>query len=218
MEKLWFKCDMCDKYLEMKREVEGAFVDWAYGCGQWSDFEEEVPALSTEDWVRSSKTPTVGTVRTILVKAPFEESVGNEFLMLYQPDMEEFVDWLTYSDDTIRECAVVRCRFEKVLRSDDMRAWIQVKILEVIFLHDIYKQYDEVLTDESIDEFSNIPEDMCMTIFENDRWDITTWTAQADCGEIKWIYTDDSGTRRLIMQRWYEFHMDILFLGNIREY
>jgi len=37
----------------------------------------------------------------------------------------------------------------------------------------------------------------------------------ACCGEDKWIYIDENGTRHLVMQSWYDFDNSIVYLGNI---
>lgn len=218
MENLRFKCKVCQKYIEMKKEIHSPFSDWAYvDCAEWSDFKENVPELSEQHWIRSERTPVMDEKRTILVYKPFDEKVGNEFWVLYEPALLFFNGWDDYPKEEISQCAIVRCRFENVLISDEYSAWIVVSVQKVVFLHELYKYYEEVMTDSPIDEFEGIKKSEYITHFQNDTWFVTGWTAQGDCGETKWIYTDEYGVRHLVMQMWYGVDESILYIGNIVE-
>lgn len=219
MEKLRFKCKVCENYIKMKKEVYGLFSDWAYvNCAEWSDFNENVSKLSEQHWERSESTPIVGEKRTIFVHKPFDEKIGNEFWILYEPALLFLNGWNDCSDANIDKCAVVRCKFERTLISDEYGTWIRVSIQKVIFIYELYKYYDEVKTDVPIDMFEGIPVSEYNTLFQNYRWLVTDWTAQGDCGETKWIYTDENGVRHLVMQMWYAFDEDVLYIGNITEF
>ncbi|MDE7365563.1 MAG: hypothetical protein K2N27_11940 [Ruminococcus sp.] len=217
MENLRFKCKVCQNIIEMKKEIHGDFSDWAYDCAEWSDFKENVPELSERYWERSECTPVVNENRTILVYKPFDEKIGNEFWLLYEPALLYLNGWEGYPEEDIRKCAVVRCRFEKILVSDEYSAWIVVNVQQVVFLHELYKYYEEVMTDIPIDEFEGIPKTKCMKGFQNDKWLEIYWTAQGDCGDNKWIYTDEYGMRHLVMQMSYGFDDSVLYIGNITE-
>lgn len=207
-----FRCRVCKESVHMKKEVGRHFSGWAYDCAEWSDFDENVPALSEKHWVRSEKTPVVGETRSAFVTDPFDEETGNEFFLLYEPALLHFNGWDDNPDD-IDKCAIVRCRFEKVLLSDEYSAWISVKVTEVIFMHELYRAFTEVRTHQPIDAFEGIRGHELY--FQNDRWLITGWSGQDDAGETRWIYTDDSGEKHLVMTLNYTFHKSVLNIGNI---
>lgn len=234
MENLRFKCRGCQKYVRMNKKVCDAFSDWVYGCGQWSDFDENVPELSEQNWVRSELTPAVGENRTVFVQSPFDEEIGNEFWLLYEPALLYFNGWGDCTEEDICKCAIVRCRFQKVLISNEYSAWIRVTVQEVVFLHELYKYYEEVRENVPIGAFEEIPKETDFqndrwhvtsfeeipeeTDFQSDRWHVTSWTAQGDCGEIKWIYTDENGIQHLVMKLWYAFDEEVFYVGNIRKF
>lgn len=219
MENLRFKCKVCKNCIKMNKEIQSPFSDWAYAGGaEWSDFKENVPDLSEKHWVRSERTPVIDEKRTILVYKPFDEKIGNEFWVLYEPALLFFNGWDGYSENEISKCAVVRCRFEKILISDEYSAWIEVSIKKTVFLHELYKYYGEIAADTPIDDFEGIPESEYNTHFQNDTWLLKEWNAQGDCGEMKWIYTDKDGVRHLVMQIKYGFDESVLYIGNIAEH
>ncbi len=216
MENLRFKCKACNKYVEMNKKTPSPFVGWAYcNCIEWADFTDDVPDLSEQHWIGSEHTPIVNEMRVVRVHKPFDEKIGNEFFALYEPALLFFNGWDDSTKEEIRKCAVVKCRFEKILVSDEYSAWISVSIKKVMLLHELCNYYENAVTDIPIDEFKGIPESEYNIIFQNDEWLVTSWDAQGDCGETKWIYTDECGVRHLVMQMWFEFHEDIIYLGNI---
>lgn len=206
-----FKCGTCEKYVHMRKEVSHGFSDWAYDCGEWSDFDKEVPELSQEYWTRSDKVPAVGESRSIFVTNPFDEAIGNKFYMLYEPALIHFNGWEEDSDD-IRKCAIVYCEFERVLLSDEYGAWIRVKVEKVYLLHELCEIFQAVKINGPIDALDGLFDKV---YFQNDRWLIMGWTGQDDVGEINWIYTDDDGERHLVMMLEYSFHVSTLSIGNV---
>lgn len=216
MENLRFKCNACKKYVEMNKKTANSFTDWAYyNCIEWSDFTDDVPDLSEQHWIRSDLTPIVNEMRIVRVHKPFDEKIGNEFFALYEPALLFFNGWDDSPKEEIRKCAVVKCRFEKILVSGEYSAWISVSVKKVMLLHELYSYYENTVTDTPIDEFKGISESNYNIIFQNDEWLVTSWDAQGDCGETKWIYTDECGVRHLVMQQWFDFHEDIIYFGNV---
>lgn len=214
MENLCFKCSVCKNYIRMNKKLDDLFSDWAYACGEWSDFGEDVPELSKQNWIHSELTPVVGETRTVFVRMPFDETIGNEFWLLYEPALLYFNSWEDCSEQDIANCAVVRCKFQKILISDEYSAWIRVTVQEVVFLHELCNYYQDIRGNIS-NAFKGITEE---TEFQNDRWHVTSWTMQNDCGEMKWIYIDENGIRHLVMKLWYAFDEEILYIGNIRDF
>lgn len=211
MHNINFKCGTCEKYVKMRKEVRNPFSDWAYDCGEWSDFDENVPELSENYWTRSDNIPIVGGSRSILVTVPFDEAIGNEFNILYEPALIYFNGWADNPDD-ICKCAIVHCEFEKVILSDEYSAWIRVKVKEVFLMHELCKIFEAVKINGPIDTLDGPFEKI---YFQNDRWLIVGWSGQSDIGETKWIYTDDNGERHLVMMQEYSFHENVLNIGNV---
>ncbi len=212
---LRFRCQVCGEIIEMKKDVKPPFSDWGYDtCVEWSDFRSEVPALSESRWERSSSTPIVGGKRRIFVKKPFDERVGDAFWVKFEPALLFFDGWDDVPEEEIRKCAMVRCRFEKILVSDAYCAWIEVSILQVIPLHELFRHFDAQSVTKPLDCFEGLqraPE----THFRNDRWHVVGWSAQGDCGETRWIYTDETGTEHLVLALSFGFDEEVLYMGNL---
>ena len=214
MENLHFKCNVCGEAVKMKKEVKAPFCDWSYdSCIQWSDIQSDMPTLSEKHWERSTETPVEGEERIVFVQKPFDEKIGNEFWVKFEPALLFLNGWDEYQEDEIRKCAMVRCRFEKIIASDEFSAWIKISILQVIPLQDIYKHYNESISEEPIDSFKgNWSTDV---IFQNDKWLILGWSAQGDCGETRWIYKDENGKRHIVLTLKFGFDEEVLYIGNV---
>lgn len=216
MDTLYFKCSCCKQEVRMKKETIDDFADWAYYEGvEWSDFNEDVPDFSEKHWNRSENTPAVNENRTLHVWKPFDESIGNEFLILFEPALCYFNGWDEVNINEIKKCAIVRCKFTKILKRNEFEAWIVVNIKEVIPVHELYKYFKPCTTEKDIMKFNGIPEDMSNTVLENNEWSLITWDAQGDCGENKWIFKDDKGIPHLVMQSWFDFDNSVVYIGNI---
>lgn len=216
MDNIFFKCACCNNIIRMKKEIKEHFVDWAYYYGvEWSDFDEDVPELSEEDWDRSETTPVVNEKRTLHVWKPFDESIGSEFWVLFEPALCYFEGWDFVDKNEIDKCAIIRCKLTKILKRNEYEAWVVVDVLEVVFLSELHKYYQPCFADIDINMFKGIPPKCCQTLCDNDNWFVTCWDAQGDCGEDKWIYIDENGTRHLVMQSWFDFDNGIVYLGNI---
>lgn len=215
MEHLRFRCTVCGQMVEMKKDVRTPFSDWGYfTCVQWSDFNTDVPVLSEKRWQRSDKTPVVGARRRVFVTQPFDECIGNTFWAEFEPAMLYFNGWDDYPKEEIEKCAMIRCQFERILTADETCAWIEVRIMQVIPLHQLYEHYTERITTESLDDFKEFRAHG-ETIFRNDQWHVVGWSAQGDCGETKWIYTDETGRQHLVLASWFGFDEEVLYIGNV---
>ncbi len=215
MEALCFRCDVCGEIVRMKKNVPPLFTDWGYdACVEWSDFCAEVPALSQRHWERSSNAPVKGETRRVYVRKPFDEVVGSEFWVKFEPALLHFNGWEEASEADIRNCAMVRCRFERILQFDAVSAWIEVSILQVIPLDGLYRCYEEHITPVPLDCFGGWQRET-ETLFQNDRWQVVGWSAQGDCGETRWIYTDEDSKRHLVLALRFGFDEEVLYLGNV---
>lgn len=213
MNKVKFRCKCCKQLVEMNRTIPDGFADWAYNNISWSDFDEKVPQLSKNIWVYSDRTPKINEMRTIKVTSPFEESVGCEFNIIFQPVSILYNGWGEYPED-INKCAVVRCRFEKILAINEYEAYIRVKVIRVTPFFEIHRIYEPVFTDNDLESFAGMAK--CdITECCTDKWEAIYWTGQGDIGENKLIYIDDNNMRHLIIMEFYSFHEDIAYIGNI---
>ncbi len=216
MDSLFFKCSCCKNYIKMKRKVLENFSDWAYYGGiEWSDFSEDVPDFSEKNWSRSETIPVVNENHTLYVCKPFDESIGNEFWILFQPALCYFNGWDEVYESEIDKCAIVRCKLSKILKRNEYEAWIVVRIQEVVLLNELYNYFKPCVVNKDINIFDGIPENTYQLLYKNKKWLVTYWNSQGDCGEDKWIYTDDNGVRHLVMQSWFDFDQSILYIGNI---
>lgn len=214
MENLRFKCKVCGEIVKMQKEVQNPYSDWAYSsCVEWLGFNIEVPELSEKHWERSSETPIKGEKRIIFVQKPFDEKIGNAFWVMFEPALLFFNGWDDYPETEIQKCAMIRCRFDRVIVSDECSAWIEISIVKVVPLCDLYMQYDEVTSDEPIDAF--IGNWHTNVIFQNDNWFVFGWSAQGDCGKTRWIYKDKNSKRHLVIELKFGFDEEVLYLGNI---
>ncbi len=226
MENLRFKCEVCGEIVEMKKIAKSPYCDWAYDtCVEWSDFNTDVPELSKKQWERSSETPVAGEKRIVLVQKPFDEKIGNEFWVKFEPAMLFFNGWEPDLENEILKCAMVRCRFDKIIIADQYSAWIVVHIVKAIPINKLFEHYTEVASEDPLDSFfgqiisaSNVTSSCQMYLeFQNKNWKVISWTAQGDVGEVKWIYIDESGKRHLVMGLDYGFDEEVLYLGNVVE-
>lgn len=216
MNSLFFNCSCCKRSIRMEKKIKEHFSDWAYYYGvEWSDFHEDIPESLGEDWNRSETTPIVKEERILYVSKPFDESIGNEFWTLFEPAMCYFNGWDEVDDSEIEKCAIVRCKLTKILERNEYEAWVVVNVQDVVLVSELYKHFEPCVTDANINTFKGIPENICETIYENNNWLVTCWDAQGDCGEYKWIYIDENGTRHLVMQSWFDFDNSVVYIGNI---
>ncbi len=215
MEHLRFRCTVCGQIVEMKKDVKPPFSDWGYdSCAEWSDFCTDVPALSERHWERSSKTPVEGEKRFVFVQKPFDEQIGSTFWVNFEPALLFFNGWDDCPEEEIRKCAMVRCRFERILLSGESCAWIEVSVLRVITLHELYRHYSQRIVTEPLDDFREF-RSKTKTLFRNDCWHVVGWSAQGDCGETRWIYTDETGQQHLVLALSFGFDKEVLYIGNV---
>ena len=214
-ERIFFKCKACNKYVEPDRTVQDGFVDWAYWCAEWSDFNENVPPLDQNIFLRKETLPKTGDMYSIKVETPFDEMIGNSVNINFVPALA-YINGFGDSPDDINNSAIVRCRIEKVITKDEFSAWIRVLVTDVTLYSELYKKYCTSSTDKTLEAFSYYKE--CdWTELNTNRWKVVSWTGQGDIGEEKIIYIDDANVRHLVAMGYYDFHQEIMYLGNVVE-
>lgn len=212
MNRIKFRCKVCNEYVEMEKSVPDGFAGWSYSGMEWSDFEEEVPPLSEKHWIRSDNTPKNGEIRVIKVTIPFAEETGNEFYMEFMPESAYFNGY--DCSEQISDSAIVKCRLEKVLLADEYSAWIRVMVLKVFLLPELSGMYQPWLVDCELEDYAGICKCNEVELIDN-SWESKFWTGQGDIGESKLIYIDKNGVRHLVLMNYYNFHDDISYFGNI---
>ena len=80
-------------------------------------------------------------------------------------------------------------------------------------LPDLYKYYPEQVKPDLFEKYepSDIRPSSC--VYQN--WFYDQWNIQGDLGEWKLFFTDDSGKQHLILMGKWDFHQDIIYIGNI---
>lgn len=220
MSVLKFKCKCCNSYHDINRTVPTGFSGWSYPGMEWSDFTDDVPPLSQERWriteevtkIGSDRLPQIGEIRTVRVKLPFEEKIGNEFYMDYMP-VSAYLDSFERADQ-FEKSAVVECRFTEIIAADDYNAWIKVKVLDVIMFPQLAEAFPAYKTDESLEYFWTGCS--CTDIDADDApWKLISWNAQGDVYEGKVIFTDTGGIAHIVWMNIEDFFNHISYFGNI---
>ncbi len=213
--RIHFKCRACNEYAEPNRTVREGFVDWAYRCAEWSDFDENVPPLDQDIFLRKKTLPKTGEIYSIKVTKPFDKMIGNNVNINFVPAIA-YLDGFEYSPDDINISAIVRCRIEKVITKDEFSAWIRVVVTDVTLYSELYKKYRPSSTDKTLETFSYY-RGCDWTELDTNRWKVASWTGQGDIGEENIIYIDDNNVRHLVAMGYYDFHQEIMYLGNVVE-
>ncbi len=209
-ERLTFRCS-CGGEVE-KANVKLNFFGAGYDtCVEWTDFDEDVPDLDERRWYYSNNIPIVGEVRTTKVRIPFDESIGDEFFVLYRPECTSANgrDKAVVFDNA----AIVKCRFEKILTKNDNCAWVKVKIVEVLRLNEIYDKIPVIKGEPDMRLFDSMIRDSYVESFGN--WIRITWSAQDDWAEWVLIRHDVDGSDRAVIHGEWDFHMDFFSFGNL---
>lgn len=219
---LKFKCRCCNSYHDINRTIPVGFSGWSYPDMEWSDFTDEVPPLSQERWriteevkkIGSNVMPRIGDIRTVRVKLPFEEEVGNEFYMDYMP-ASAFLDGFETADQ-FENSAIVKCRFTELLSADDYNAWIKIRVLGVIKFARLAEKLPEYKTRESLEDFGTA---CCCNDTDADdaQWKLISWNAQGDVYEGKVLFTDVNGIRHIVWMNMEDFFTHISYFGNVTQ-
>ena len=210
---MFFKCNICENDIHMNKKTINEFQEWAYeDCVEWTNLDDEIPSLDKDIFggTLNVETPQIGEEKILFVKKPFDEELGNEFYVKFEPALIHYNGYDGYIEE-FPKCAIVKCRFEKIISYNEYCAFIRVIVIDVILLHDIYKRFPEKTNKEPIEEFGVRAE----VIVENESWTIIAWSMQGDVGGCRWIYTDIDGKRHLVMEDYYSFDEEILYVGNI---
>ena len=185
------------------------FSELVYDGFEWLEAGESVPTLDEKIWTRSESVPKVGEKRFLKVSAPFNQDIGDCFNMLFSPALSALNGWEDYPEE-LSDSAVVVCKFEGIVQSDEYRAWIEVSVEGVIPLEDLHKHYPCVETTDAVGYGFDLTLD-----FRHERWEFYSYSAQGDFGEWRLVYVDDNGLRHIVLIGEYSMHKDFVCCGNV---
>ncbi|MBQ8176911.1 MAG: hypothetical protein IJ035_07765 [Oscillospiraceae bacterium] len=199
-----FKCTACEKNVKLNRANNIAYDDMM----EWSDFNsiDDVPPLSEGIWQRSENTPIAGCQRFVRVKFPFNYETGEEFNVLFMPAWSMFNGWEEYPEE-IPKSAIVHCRFDEAVSSDEKYAWIIITVLNVLPLGEICEKYSPIRkpsfksdNDNHVLEFTYEN----YMFYSNSAW--RNWSL---------VYIDDSGEKHMILDCIWDEHETEVWFGNM---
>lgn len=169
-DKLTFLCRACKKVHEFNalnmEEDQGYLISGVGWEIEWSDFMMEVPDLNERHWERSSTIPVVGSYRSVLVSHPFNMTVGDTIWSLFQPALSSFNGWDEHPEE-INNSAMVKFCFVSILSRNEEKAWIVIRIEDVLLLKEAdtrLKSREIPGTSKEFDSYNN------SYIFANEEW------------------------------------------------
>ncbi|OAZ49340.1 hypothetical protein [Paenibacillus polymyxa] len=136
-ETIAFKCGACqqvpDKPLLENKDFEIVAIE---DTMDWADFKHDTPDLNSEIWERALNPPAEGDLKKVQVYFPFHMSVGETFWTLFRPAYSHFNGWEEQPDE-INFSAFIKCRFQDIISKNEKRAWIHVRVEQVLFLKNV---------------------------------------------------------------------------------
>lgn len=204
-----FRCTCCNELVCEKPQLLNGFSELVYDGFEWLETGESVPTLDEKIWTRSESVPKVGEKRFLKVSAPFNQDIGDSFNMLFSPALSALNGWEDYPEELF-DSAVVVCKFEGIVQSDEYRAWIEVSVEGVIPIEDLHKHYPLVEMTDTVGYGFDLTLD-----FRHERWEFYSYSAQGDFGEWQLVYVDDNGLRHIVLIGEYSMHKDFVCCGNV---
>ena len=211
MERLRLKCKVCGEFHDIVKKAPAEFEGWAYSVVEWSDLTDQVPPLSEEHWPRSETLPRTGETRIIKVGVTFDEFPGNGFYADYRTADAFFNGHET--EDQLGNSAIVKCRFDEVLLSDEYSAWIRVTVLQVLPYDKLAELLPTRYINEALEDYIQVDD----TEDIGEKWRIITWSAQGDLGDTIFIFKDSSNVRHMVVRENWCMSKDIVYFGNVME-
>ncbi|WP_212976730.1 hypothetical protein [Paenibacillus azoreducens] len=206
-----FPCPACKKIPEKMTMDNQNFEIAAFETGmEWSDFQaDNLPSLDEKIWMRSSEPPLPGSSRIVLVYYPFQMTAGESFWMLFMPALSSFNGWDEHPGE-IDSSAFVRCVFEQILLQDENRAWIQIKIQNVILLKDACAVWPESDGSGCLDSFQIFRDN---DVLRYNGWMLLSASTEGDLGTWALIKKKNERHHLVALGDW-GFHYDIVYGGN----
>ena len=215
MESVRLKCKTCGEYHDINKNTPVEFENWAYSKVEWSDFRDSVPPLSEEYWAHSETLPCIGETRIIKVGVTFDESMGSEFYANYCTEHAFFNGHET--EEEFENSAIVKCRFDEIILSDEYSAWIKVTVTQVLRYDKIAELSPPHYINEAFEDYSGLALE-CRYIQDiGEKWRIITWSTPGDVGDVIYLFTDSNNVRHLIIHENWCTSTEIIYFGNVIE-
>ncbi|MFD0589276.1 hypothetical protein ACFQZE_14900 [Paenibacillus sp. GCM10027627] len=181
---------------------------------EWSDFEDEVPSLEEEQWMRSDQPPERGQLRTLKVHHPFHMKMGEPFWVMYTPVLTSFNGWDSHPEE-IEQTAFVQCSIERVMERNEFKAWLRIKVLDVRMVTD----FNEIFLERDgnsgyLDDFEMFRDSNSPHIFSYRDWLFISAGSQGNIGVWGLVKCIDHQYHMLVFGAW-EFHENNAYGGNI---
>lgn len=213
--KIKFYCSTCEKLIEKEHPSyrEFPYAGYADEVVLWSDEKESIPTINENGvWLRSDITPNEHDKRVVCISRPFSEDISSSFWVLYCPSLANLNGWEEHPEE-IERSAFVKCKIDKLLEIDEIKAWAKVEVLEVI-------RFDSILaTLEATDVDEHFVDDKC--VYESCEFEkLGDWifiinSSQGDCGNTMLIKIDVNDVYHLVCYTEHGFHCSPAFVGNL---
>lgn len=206
-----FPCLACNEIPEKIKLNKNNFEIVGFEAGiEWSDFQaNNLPSLDEKIWARSSNPPLKGSRRIVLAHYPFQMTVGENFWMLFMPSLSYFNGWEEHPSE-INSSAFVQCCFEQILSRNEECAWIEIRILDVVFLKeacDVWSDSDDTGCMDSFHMFRDI------YMIHFNEWLMFSANTQGDLGTWALIKKKNERHHLIALGEW-GFHYNIVYGGN----
>jgi hypothetical protein len=149
-----FKCKVCGKYKEPSKKLFEGYEMLAYDYMMtFTNFKDEKD-IDFNNYEVMEKAPCKDEMCILKVYFPFNFEVGDRFNVLFRPANSYYNGWNECPEE-ILQSAIVSCRFEKEIFSDEEKGYIFIKTEDVILLPDLIKRFPEY-HEKSFDEWKKM--------------------------------------------------------------
>ncbi|MBR5371919.1 MAG: hypothetical protein IK130_06865 [Oscillospiraceae bacterium] len=209
---LRLKCKACKDYHDFDRRIPEGYAGWCYDNMEWLDPAEPLPSLTQDEyWQRSETRPQIGETWKLCVTRPFHEQTGNTFYVVYESAYQFFNGY--EKAEEVDSSAIVQCRFERVFETDEITAWIEVTILDVIPFRELASRFPAYETCEPLGSFYSEP---CRdTDLNAPPWKLIYFSTAGEYGSYKTIFTDENGVKHLVLHSTFCGWSENTYFGNI---
>lgn len=206
-----FPCRACNKIPEKIKLNKNNFEIVGFEMGiEWSDFQaSNLPSFDKKIWTRSNNPPLKGDRRIVMVRYPFQMTVGESFWMLFMPALSYFNGWEEHPSE-INSSAFVHCSFEQILSRNEECAWIEIRILNVVLVKEASDIWFESVGSGHLDSFQIFRD---IHVFHYNEWILINASTESDLGTWALIKRKNEQHHLIALGEW-GFHYDIVYGGN----